>query len=364
MKSRILVAAAVLISVILKIYLASTYQGNYDQESYELVVGIVRAGGNVYAETERYNYSPLWFHVMYGCDSLAQALGLPFHTVLRTFLTLVDTANIALIGLIAAKVRPGGAPAAVLAYALNPITILVVGYHGQFECFAILPLLAAVYLLVSRPNIPRQWIWALAALSLLIKHITVFGVWALLIHSARSFKSAVGLMAGAVAVFLISFLPYLADGGAQGIIAHVFLHKGVTGVYGLGTFLPAWINYPLFLGAIAALPLVEKHLRGAQPVKSLEHSFVSFLALVPGIGEQYFLLPAAWASIAPTRWYWIYTACASLFLAASKYNVKLLIFLDPWRGLLWNIVWAAVMLWFAAYLYELYRARQRNSPSS
>ncbi len=43
-----------------RLYLAYEFYGNYDTTSYEIVAAIVKRGGNVYAETSRYNYSPLW----------------------------------------------------------------------------------------------------------------------------------------------------------------------------------------------------------------------------------------------------------------------------------------------------------------
>lgn len=50
---------ASLLGLMLRMLLAAQPFYNFDVESYSLVAGIVREGGNVYAETIRYNYSPL-----------------------------------------------------------------------------------------------------------------------------------------------------------------------------------------------------------------------------------------------------------------------------------------------------------------
>ena len=49
----------VVLGVALRLWMA-TLGHNWDLASYQTVAQIVDAGGNVYAETERYNYGPLW----------------------------------------------------------------------------------------------------------------------------------------------------------------------------------------------------------------------------------------------------------------------------------------------------------------
>ena len=60
----ITVAMVILAGTIIRLILAGAVFGNFDMDSYEIVVGIVHKGGNVYAETDRYNYSPVWFMVL------------------------------------------------------------------------------------------------------------------------------------------------------------------------------------------------------------------------------------------------------------------------------------------------------------
>ena len=44
---------------------------NFDIESWYIVADIMRHGGNVYAETGRYNYGPVWFFILHVLDVLA-----------------------------------------------------------------------------------------------------------------------------------------------------------------------------------------------------------------------------------------------------------------------------------------------------
>jgi hypothetical protein len=56
---RALFITGVAIGVGLRIWV-STLGYNFDFESYAVVASIIDSGGNVYAETHRYNYGPVW----------------------------------------------------------------------------------------------------------------------------------------------------------------------------------------------------------------------------------------------------------------------------------------------------------------
>jgi hypothetical protein len=45
-------------------FLIASVGFTYDMQSYNIVGKIVNSGGNVYRETTRYNYGPLWFLIV------------------------------------------------------------------------------------------------------------------------------------------------------------------------------------------------------------------------------------------------------------------------------------------------------------
>jgi hypothetical protein len=49
----------------------------------------VRHGGNGYAETARYNYSPVWSWLLLSFSLLADLLHLPLHVIVRGSLALI-----------------------------------------------------------------------------------------------------------------------------------------------------------------------------------------------------------------------------------------------------------------------------------
>lgn len=362
----VLPAAALILGVGARLYLAVTFYGNYDQASYAIVARIMLAHGNVYAETFRYNYSPVWAYVLLGLAHIDLWTRVPqFQIIVRGFLTLVDVADAVLIGAIAARLKPGRGLLAFSIYLLNPVAILLVGFHGQFENLAVLPLLGALYLSVRQSDrLSGSAAWLLGTASLLIKHLTVFSVWMLFVYVFTARRRLL-MMALSVLVFLVSFLPYLPR-GLDGIIHNVFLYGSGGGIYGIGlTTYAIWrvlhhIAIPtetgpglgliqlsvygeraLFVGLMVALPFIAKErFKLALPV-SMELSAVALLALIPGISEQYFIIPVIFGSIFLSAPYVAYTAVTTIILLGSPFNV----YIFDISIVYWNAIWIVTVIW-------------------
>lgn len=223
---RLLLPLLVGIGLGLRLYLAAAFHGNYDQDSYEIVVSILRHGGNVYAETSRYNYSPLWAYSLLALSGLADLLRLPYHLVIRSFLTVIS-------GVTALLIARLSSPRNAIIYWLNPVTILLVGFGGQFETLAALPILIAMVA-------PRRT-WPVGTLALVIKQITLPAVWMLFALTEKPRRSVLW-MAGSLVAFALTFFPF-AQGSLDGIIQNVFLYRSGQGWFGLSLFLPGYHYY-------------------------------------------------------------------------------------------------------------------------
>lgn len=368
-------ATALVVGVGLRLYLAIALYGNYDQNSYEIVANIMLRGGNVYAETLRYNYSPLWAYVLLGLAQITLWLQVDFHIIVRGFLTFVDVADATLIGVIAARTGRTSGPLAFSAYLLNPVTILLVGYHGQFENLALLPLLFALFLAVDKTKRSSKALtWALGTLCLVIKHLSVFSVWMLFVYQFTGRRRPLAI-ALSMLVFLLSFIPYLpAD--FDNIAHNVFLYQSHTGFYGTGMLvlifqrlllhlslslshglgaallsLADGATRLLFFGLMLALPFFAKDYLNLPLVNAMELSAVALLASVYGIAEQYFIIPVVFGSIFLSVPYAIYTAATTIVLVTNPENVHLVAVpnLSPahlslvWW--LWNLSWLALLGW-------------------
>jgi hypothetical protein len=326
-----LVAGAVLLAIGIRLYLAWAYYGNFDQQSYEIVQGIMRSGGNVYAETSRYNYSPVWAYVLAWLGAAGSVVHWPDHATIRTFLTLVDVITAMVL------LRLGGISAS-LAFVLNPVSILITGYHGQFDGMAVLALLLAT----SSSNALRSG--ALAVLAVLVKHIVLPLV--LFIHPTAPLLRRLIVAAIALLALVVSVLPF-AGGGAIGIARNVFAYGGVVGEYGVTSLHPA-LALPVatvILRAMLVLAFLLLAIRSpTDPIRAILVGVLLFLVLTPGFGTQYFVLPIAFGALRPSKWFWLYTLVATWHILGSPVELGLVPATHP------DVVWIVAIAWFAAEL--------------
>ncbi len=149
--------------------LAVSLRGHtYDVDSYFIVAGILRHGGNVYLETKRYNYGPIWFYLIHLLDWLAGGRENILRCLIAGFLSLVD------FGIFLVLLRRVGKLAASLFF-LNPVSILITGYQSQFDNLVILMGLWAIHLFgddFDQPVNRRKFYGLLVlGLSLMTKHL-------------------------------------------------------------------------------------------------------------------------------------------------------------------------------------------------
>ena len=312
---------AIAIGLILRLVLAIYTPGNLDQQNFIISAQILRSGANIYNETPYYNYTPLWGGIL----ALLSLVNTPLPILVRLTLIAADMANSWLIS------RTISAKAAII-YLLNPVSIILVGYHGQFETLAMLPLLLSAWL-IHRGKPAQGMIWLLGTLDLIIKHIVLFHVWALFIWIAGTRRAFIWY-AGALIVFVLSFSPFL-PAGIAGIVQHVLLYRS-TYTFGPMWFLPPPIARGLFVCAMSILPLT---LRERSLSELLEWASVLLLVLIPAIGQQYFLLPLLTARRRSIG-YWAFTFNATLFLLASPDGLAV-----PWLAAVWWPTWLAALFW-------------------
>src|SRR5690242_21187014 len=64
LRSVIIFAAVLIIGTAARFWVAR-HGHNFDLNSYNIVASITDRGGNVYVETHRYNYGPIWFELLH-----------------------------------------------------------------------------------------------------------------------------------------------------------------------------------------------------------------------------------------------------------------------------------------------------------
>lgn len=206
---------------------------NFDFDSYCIVGELASAGKNIYANTTRYNYGPVWFTflgifwrtALYFTHNIAV-----FRILVVSILTLADFLMAKLIS------KRAGSLWGVIFF-LNPVSLIITGYHNQFDNIAVL--IGAYAVLCIQDSCSEREIKAgdiygiiLLTLSLMTKHILwAFPLWILFSRKIDARKKILYAFIPPL-IFLLSFVPYWSE-GSHGIIHRVFLYKSFN-------------NFPLF----------------------------------------------------------------------------------------------------------------------
>jgi hypothetical protein len=339
-----LLAAGFLAALVVRVWLLAGFHGNYDTESYALVAEIARTGGDLYRDTSRYNYSPLWAGVCVAAEAVARLLGTRPILVFGALLLLADVATAFLVFLLARRRgSPAAAGLAALFFFANPVSILISSRHLQFDGLAILFLLAAIACSERARDLSAA---AALSVSLLVKHVT--GLHPLLFRRRPGVK---GLLPAVLpyAVFAVSLLPYA--GSWREILQNVVLYRGVTGNYGLEVMVllpgvPDWAPVPIFFAAVAvAIALLSR----VELARASLRLFLVILVFAPGFGRQYCVWPIALGALFAGPGFFLYSLVAGAFLVGAIFPGSGAA-LPGWYGPFW-----AAVAWLA---WELRGARR------
>jgi hypothetical protein len=339
----LIVAMVILAGTAIRLILAAAIYGNYDMQSYDIYAGIASKGGNVYAETNRYNLTPVKFWMVHALKQIQLALpGVPFHFVVRSFLSGVDLLTLGILLLIAGVRKLPVARTAIFFY-LCPITFLITGYHGQWENVAILMVLTGIYMylrLATKPILRIVLLWLFATAGMIVKHNIFYELIICLHSSIKRYWIKVPLFVISVIIFLSMFIPYWEESGKR-IIENVFKYGSQTKVYGITSlFMAPNLKY-LFVPALCIFPLFIK---SKDIIAQCLLGMLFFLTFTTGIAVQYFVLPVALGALRPSKYFLLYTLLASFYILGSWDNV----YIRNFHLFQWNIVWIGVICWFIA----------------
>lgn len=308
---------------------------NFDFDSYCIVGELVAQGKNVYANTSRYNYGPVWFMllgVFWRVASLFTHNIMTFRIFIVSALTLVDL-------LIARVISRKAGNFWGIIFFLNPISLIITGYHNQFDNIAVLLGAYAVLSLEDSCNehaIKANDIYGiiLMSLSLITKHILwAFPIWILLNRNIDGRKKFLYAFIPPL-MFLLNFTPYWSE-GAKGIIRNVFLYKSfnnfpllaLDAMNRFGIYLPfqKYICLPLFgllMSAGAYMFRREKF------YDSFLLYTISLVCFSSAIANQYIAIPCMAIIIMMRRKSAFYSALGLMFLSCNSSGLHIPSFLQ------------------------------------
>ena len=292
----------------------------FDIDSYRLVTDALLSGREVYvAVVGRHPYLPFQMYIMGAMATLANATGLPYVVAIKLPAVLAD---VALTGLIYRAVAAEGAGgrrgrdwAAYLAllYALNPVSLLVSSYHGQFEAITLL-LLAAGLLLFERRRVGASG--AALGLAVLNKTWPVLFLPVILIR-LKSWRARIGYAALAIGIPALAVAAYLLayDADPAPMLGRALTHRGNPGYWGPSAVLvPAAALRPALQPLADALVAVRNWL---------------LLAAV--------LLTLWWTQRQSARDAWL-TLLLSVFAVTVGFGIQWLVWLVPFALLALSLI--------------------------
>jgi hypothetical protein len=299
---------------VLRVLARSAGHGS-DVNSWVHVAGIMAEDGVVYAETKWYNYGPIWFHILDTLRQLTEWMPWPWTAFRLSITSLLILADATIYCLLVRFMNPRVA----ILFFLNPLSIVVTGYLGQFDNLALLIGLVAVLLYPEERDAPlgRRKVAALSVLglSLMTKHVLfVLPLWLAL--KEKTLWRATVVLGAPVAIFLAGFAPYWSV-GKEGIIEHVFLYRssGESPFWDLlGAPLAAVApKFILFVATLAALGLV---VRKRSPLESFFLYCGAMYLFTPSVYAHYLAIPVLFLAVhmnPPLALFTFFAGWASVF---------------------------------------------------
>jgi len=340
----------VILGTLLRLGLSFYYYGNFDMQSYNLVSDLVLQDLNVYNETTRYNYSPVWFNILGPLKLFSNTYLFPFHFTIRAFLTFIDFFSLLLllaIGRLERLSYDGLIKVSILFY-LNPVSYLLTGYHGQFENLALFFTLLGLFFYLKLHNgtgYSKFISWLSYSLGFIIKHDTLILALIGTVNLFKKAKYAIILFSITILLFLLTFIFYWPT-GSQGIINNVFLYGSIEGNYGITSFVKIpYLKY-LFIIGLLMYPFLIKN---RENIEQFLLGSIFFIAFTTGIGIQYFVLPVAFGALRPSNWFLLYTFIASIAILGNANNLGLYGF----NFFSLNAIWVCTIFWFVFAHFKL-----------
>jgi hypothetical protein len=320
-----------------------------DVAAYRGHVELTRAGRNVYASDIRYPYFPGWLAVEMAAYQLSVQWRMPLWHVIRGTIVVGDALLCLALWWAAGRTwgRTAGRWAAVV-YALNPIAILISGYHGQFDALPSLFSILAAGLLAGRPRpVPAG---LLLGVAMALKPFPALLVPVFMRAPGLSLVSRALVGALSLAVVGAVTAPYLlAD--AAGVVQNVGGYGGLND-QGVGGLLRAlWlyragnIYLPGAFGtevsattrwlALAAIGLTFLLTLRAPLPRAAAAVYLAFLSFFGGVSTQYLLWPLPWlllSGLSPLWALWYGVAAAAGAVGFYMVYWPQMILGPPWRG--------------------------------
>jgi Gpi18-like mannosyltransferase len=336
---------------------------SYDIDSFRLVAEAFLRGEAIYSSATavgRHPYLPFQLYLIAGSLWLAQTLLLPFVLMIKMPAILAD---VAITAVIYHAVRRSGQPvgrAALVAviFALNPISIIVTAYHGQFDAIPVLLLLISWYFW----RFGRRAHYSALALGFAILSKT-WPIIFLPVVLSRMRGMRAWLVYGAIALIIpalfTAFYLLVFPEDARALLGRSLTHTGVSGYWGISGILnlmrqkvdEVGVLYSYFVDwrrilLLIGLAFAFWRTRSGSSLDALTTILLTLLAITSGMGLQWLLWVVPFALLAGDirglNWY---TMGGAIYLTLQLYGYHF----GPWVFEVFDPVTARNLIILSSY---------------
>ncbi len=351
---------------------------NFDLESYEIVADIVINGDSVYANTTRYNYGPIWAYILAFLKLIASIGSYNQKLFHELIVICLFIAEVVLYRGIYKQTKNN---LLILLLLFNPISIVIIGHHSQFDILAIC---LAYYAYLNIKNKKYNTAILLLGISYSVKHIMVFFPLMLLFNQEISLKERVKLLTIPALIFALSFMPFYNDFEAikTNVLSYQFNNNQTFLKHLLDLAIPGFITkmgffklLPIFTGYkfiwLLIFPSIAYYAYKWKNTDIFNLYLLCIVATSLAISEQYFLIPLI--AVFAYRKYlfsWIYVFLASYYILFVSFNNTSKYFSLKSIGIALDFEWyqigfAQVQMCLFALLFQiLYRSYKQSKISN
>ena len=348
--------AIVAAGLVVRLTIAAATAGTNDVDTWLAFIDAARSHGawNLYDIHEwptvpvfNFNHGPLTALGVQIAAWVGDVVPLGERLLVRVPAILADAGSTLLVYGLVARTRGSKAGLAAAALiGLNPVLILVSGFHGNTDSVFIVLTLAAIFL-IGRGRSTLAGVSYAAAMA--VKIVPILVAPAILFSMPAGAQRRRFAFVTAVTSALM-WLPALAVDFA-GVVREVFLYRGFVGAWGLSslfadttgvaTSVPGRELWTMLLLSAVAVSGYLMGRRGPERIEAaVAASFLVFLVLAPGFGMQYLAWPVAFLVVAGAIMGSVYSAAAGVFLYVTY---------AWWSGGGWSLdfadAWSTSPLW-------------------
>ncbi len=354
----------------------------YDIESFQLVGEAFLNGEEVYtsAARGRHPYLPLQMYLIGLTTYLARITPLPFIIWLKLPSILAD---VAITGILFQVFRrwgsaQGAAVSWALLYAVNPISVLVSAYHGQFDSMPTLLLLLAWFTWHFGQHVKRSAVFLGFAILNKTWPFIFFPVLFIRLPNNRRRLIYTLISLGIPIIFTLGYVIFYASDPLP-MLRRALTHAGVPGFWGFSALL--YIPVSLWFDpqpAIQVLLPVQRIVlvlvglfalwwtRRQRALDALLTIILAIFTVTLGMGIQWLLWPLAFAIAAKeNKWLKWYTMAGTLMMVVHLYGLHLY----PWAYTIFDpqtaetiIRASSIPVWIIVLLWTIRRLKKAQSP--